>query len=193
VDGSLARSRGGLGLGLALVKGLVELHGGTVEAASEGRGRGTEITLRLPLVERSPEESGPVGSSQNTGGGQRILVIEDNRDAAETLGMFLQIFGHEVALAFNGPEGVAAARTFFPTVVLCDLGLPGGMDGFAVARALRQEPGLEAAYLIALTGYGKDEDRRRSQEAGFDRHLVKPVEVDALQAVLANLERPAKR
>jgi CheY-like chemotaxis protein len=117
----------------------------------------------------------------------RILVIEDNRDAAESMKTLLRLIGHPVETAYAGASGVDAARTFHPQVVLCDIGLPGGMDGYAVARALRQEPALASAYLIALTGYAQEEDQRYAREAGFDRHMAKPVDVAELQAVLASL------
>jgi signal transduction histidine kinase/ActR/RegA family two-component response regulator len=178
-DTSLDRSRGGLGLGLALVKGLVELHGGTVQAASEGAGRGAEFILRLPQERELPALSEtpppPIGPSKRL----RILVVEDNRDSAETLRMFLELFGYEVTVAHSGPDGVATAKKGRPDVVLCDIGLP-GMDGFAVANALRHDPTTASARLIAVTGYGQEEDRRRALAAGFDDHLVKPVDPEVL-------------
>jgi CheY-like chemotaxis protein len=180
-----ARSRGGLGLGLALVKGLLDLHGGSVQAASEGPGRGSEITIRLPS-ECPPEQPKPRGrSSKVVERTYRILVIEDNRDAAESMKMLLGLVGHRVEAAYTGATGVEAARAFHPQVVLCDIGLPGGMDGYAVAQALRQE--FSSAHLIALTGYGQQEDRCRACETGFDHHMTKPVDFDELQAVLASL------
>ncbi|WP_437909054.1 PAS domain-containing protein [Sorangium sp. So ce327] len=185
-DQGLARSKGGLGLGLALVKGLVELHGGTVAAHSEGIGRGSVFTLRLPLAapvarDLSAASDGEEASRQ----GVRVLVIEDNHDAAESLEMLLTLSGYDVETAFDGPTGLTAARTRPPDVVLCDLGLPGGMDGYDVARAIRAEPSLASTRLVALSGYGQDEDRRRSREAGFDRHLVKPAEDTALMEALS--------
>jgi signal transduction histidine kinase len=179
---SLDRSRGGLGVGLAVVKGLVEMHGGEVEAHSEGSGKGAEIAIRLPvatggLVVADPEETAaPCGS-------RRVLVVEDNADAALTMRDFLELSGHEVQLAASGTDGVQAARDFHPEVVLCDIGLP-GMDGFEVAAALRRDPTTSSAKLIAVTGYGGAEDRRRSKEAGFDLHLTKPVDPAQLRAVL---------
>ncbi len=179
---SLDRSRGGLGVGLAVVKGLVEMHGGEVEAHSEGPGRGTELAIRLPVAIAVPAATGREESA-TPGGARRILVVEDNADAALTLRDFLELSGHEVQLAASGADGVQAARDFHPEIVLCDIGLP-GMDGFEVAAALRSDPTTSAARLIAVTGYGGDEDRRRSKEAGFDLHLTKPVDPAQLRSVL---------
>jgi signal transduction histidine kinase/CheY-like chemotaxis protein len=175
-DHSLERTKGGLGVGLAVVKGLVELHGGEVEARSAGAGRGAQFTILLPIA-AAAEEAGTRAS------GRRVLVVEDNPDAAETMRDFLVLSGHEVELAHSGTEGVAAARQFHPEVVLCDLGLP-EMDGFAVATALRRDPATRGVRLIAVTGYGRDEDRRRSKEAGFDLHLTKPVDPAQLARLL---------
>jgi len=189
-DRSLDRSRGGLGLGLALVKGLVELHGGKVRASSEGVGKGTELSIWLPLHDPATAPPAVPTSNHAVPARCRILVIEDNPDAATSMRMLLTLTGHEVALAYSGPEGVTAARQFNPDVVLCDIGLPGGMDGYAVARALRQELGMACAYLVAMTGYGQDGDKQLSSEAGFDVHLTKPVDFDRLQRLLA--EAPAR-
>ncbi|MGK3992513.1 PAS domain S-box protein [Sorangium sp. So ce1024] len=187
-DRSLDRSRGGLGLGLALVKGIVELHGGAVSAESAGTGRGTEIVLRLPLshgpelsIERAAPPSGVDSRSL------RILIIEDNQDAAETLQALLAMDGHRVDVALSGHAGVEAARSSRPDVILCDIGLPGGMDGYAVARALKGKgsEGLSPSLMIALTGYGQEDDRRRALEAGFDLHVVKPFEPTSLSTLLA--------
>jgi signal transduction histidine kinase/ActR/RegA family two-component response regulator len=185
-DHSLDRARGGLGVGLAVVKGLVEMHGGEVAARSQGPGQGSELTLRLPLLQRSiaadearPELAAEAAHSTT----RRILVVEDNADAAATMRDFLELSGHEVELATSGADGVQAARHFHPEVVLCDLGLP-GMNGFEVAEELRRDPSTRSARLIAVTGYGRDEDRRRSKEAGFDLHLTKPVDPVQLKALL---------
>jgi CheY-like chemotaxis protein len=163
---------------------LVELHGGgEVHAASAGPGCGAEFTVRLPV------ESEPAALSEMpTGSGRtarhlRILVVEDNRDAADSLGMLLELYGYEVRAAYSGPDGVKAAEQWQPDVVLCDIGLP-GLDGYGVASRLRQNPTTANARLIAVTGYGTEDDQRRSREVGFDAHLVKPVEPDALQGVL---------
>jgi CheY-like chemotaxis protein len=193
-DRSMERSRGGLGLGLALVKGLVALHGGEVRAHSEGTGRGAEFVVLLPLAEADPRASGsqesPCGSSGGVEDGPkdlhsaRILIIEDNPDAAETLRDLLKLSGYEVAVALSGPAGIETARQFRPTVVLCDLGLP-EMDGYAVATALRRDPVTASARLIALSGYAQEEDRRRAMAAGFDAHLGKPLDPAELQRWLA--------
>jgi len=186
-DRSLDRAKGGLGVGLAVVKGLIEMHGGEVQAHSEGVGKGAEFTLRLPMdtaaagEELEPAAAEAAAPARN--GHRRILVVEDNPDAAATLRDFLELSGHEVALASSGIDGVAAAREFHPEVVLCDLGLP-GMDGFQVASELRRDPTTSSAKLIAVTGYGGDEDRRRSKEAGFDMHLTKPVDPAQLRRLL---------
>jgi len=180
-DRSLDRSGGGLGLGLSVARGLVQLHGGTIEAASAGPGRGAEITFRLPLEPELPALTRTPHSVPPPRKRLRVLVVEDNRDSAESLRLLLEAFGNEVAVAHSGPEGLAAAKAMRPDVVLCDIGLP-GLDGFGVAAALRQSPETAAARLIAVTGYGDEEDRRRSREAGFDVHLVKPVEPERLLA-----------
>jgi len=177
---SLDRSMGGLGVGLAVVKGLIDLHGGEVTARSEGEGKGAEFTLSLPLTSRVPvQEPEAVAALE----GRRILVVEDNPDAAATMRDFLELSGHEVELASSGADGVEAARQFHPEVVLCDIGLP-GMDGFAVAAELRRDPTTADAQLIAVTGYGRDEDRRRSKAAGFDLHLTNPVDPAQLRQVI---------
>jgi PAS domain S-box-containing protein len=182
-DRSLDRSRGGLGLGLALVKGLVELHGGSVRAQSDGPGSGSELTVRLPTAvpaePRADRADGPIASGRSL----RVLVIEDHQDSAESLRMLLRLYGHRVEIARTGLDGVEAARAFRPDVVLCDIGLPGGMDGYAVARALRSDSN-QAAVLIALSGYGQDDDRRQSRQAGFDRHLTKPVDPVVLKQLI---------
>jgi signal transduction histidine kinase/ActR/RegA family two-component response regulator len=181
---SLQRSRGGLGLGLALVKGLTELHGGSVRAGSAGPGQGSEFSLCLPAAadEAAPREVLP--TADPAGAPLRILVIEDNRDAAEVLRVLLELARHQVVVAHTGPSGIEAARQFRPDVILCDLGLP-GMDGLAVARQLRADPTTATARLVALTGYGSRDDQQRAREAGFDRHLTKPVEPEDLQRALA--------
>jgi len=182
--GKVGGGLGGMGLGLALVKSLVEMHGGTIEAASEGAGRGSTFTLRLPLAPMR-EETAPRSTAPGPRP-HRILIVEDNVDAAESLRLFLDLTGHEVTVAHDGAEGVARARDTQPEVVLCDIGLPGEMDGYAVARALRSDPELSVTRLIALTGYGQAEDRRLASEAGFDLHLTKPTDPDALLRVLAS-------
>ena len=183
-DRSLDRPRGGIGLGLSLVKALVELHGGEVRAFSRGEGRGSEFTVLLPTV--NPPISSTVGSVSEphaVGTPLRVLVVEDNEDAAETLCDLLEIEGHQVEVVFDGLTALEAARRFDPDLVLCDIGLP-GMDGYAVAAALRVNPTTRAARLVAVTGYGRDEDRRRSAEAGFEVHLTKPLHAGELQRVM---------
>jgi CheY-like chemotaxis protein len=182
-DKSLDRSRGGLGLGLSLVKGLVELHGGEVQAASAGPGTGAEFTVRLPLEQEPAALSASPSEPQPSGKHFRILVVEDNKDAANSLSILLEVLGHEVRVAYTGPAGVEVAREWRPDVVLCDIGLP-GLDGYGVARELRLNPTTARVRLLALTGYGQEEDRRRSREAGFDHHLVKPADPDELRKLL---------
>lgn len=182
---TLDRSRGGLGLGLALVKGLVELHGGTVTAHSEGEGRGSEVTISLPLAAAARTGLAVGPAPRPVGPARRVLVIEDNVDSAETLREVLELSAHEVATAYSGPEGVEKARQYRPDVVLCDIGLP-GLDGYGVARALRADPDpeLSSSFIVALSGYALPEDVQRSREAGFDRHLAKPPSMDALETLL---------
>jgi PAS domain S-box-containing protein len=182
-DRSLARSRGGLGLGLALVKGLAQLHGGAVAAASEGPGQGAEFTVRLPLEGEPTALAESPTAPTRAGKPMRVLVVEDNRDAAESLRMLLELLGHEVRVAYTGPQGVQAAQGWRPDIVLCDLGLP-GLDGYGVARELRLNPTTAQVRLLAVSGYGAEEDRVRSRQAGFDAHLVKPADPAELQRLL---------
>jgi PAS domain S-box-containing protein len=186
-DRTLDRSQGGLGIGLTLVKTLVELHGGTVEADSGGPGQGSEFVVRLPLGREAgapaPVTGQAAGAGSAPGSPLRVLVVDDNRDAAESLAVLLRLWGHEVRTAHDGQSGLKAACSYRPQFVFLDIGLP-GLDGYAVARRLREEfaAGMR---LVAMTGYGQEEDRRRSHAAGFDRHLVKPVELESLREVLA--------
>jgi signal transduction histidine kinase len=188
-DRSLARSRGGLGLGLALVKGLAELHGGSVLATSAGPGLGSTFVIELPLHPDTVDKPPVAEAVEQKGQPFRILVIEDNRDAAESTRMLLTLIGHEVKIAHTGESGIRLAHDFLPQVILCDIGLPGGLSGYDVARRLRQEPGLSGTYLIALTGYGRDEDQQQTQAAGFDVHFTKPVDFVILQRTLNSLPR----
>ena len=186
-DRSLDRSRGGLGLRLAQSRGWSRLHEGTIDASSAGPGLGSEFNIRLPL--QANPETKPLEQevAQTEFQAFRILVIEDNRDAAESTRMLLSLIGHEVQTAHTGEAGLALARTFHPNVILCDIGLPGGMNGYDVAKRIRQEPELKSAHIIALTGYGRDEDHQQTQAAGFDLHLIKPVEFSNLRRTLATL------
>ena len=191
---SLDRSQGGLGIGLTLVRSLVEMHGGTVEAHSEGLGHGAEFVVRLPLLPdlrlRRPDAAlgGDGEGVAAKSPGRRILVVDDNKDSADSLAMLLQVLGHEVRTAYSGPNAVKVALAFVPELVLLDIGMP-GMDGYEVARRLRGEAILQKTLLVAQTGWGQEEDRFRALQAGFDHHLVKPVELTALQTLLAQMER----
>lgn len=188
-DNSLERSRGGLGLGLALTKGLIELHDGEIRAFSEGLGKGAEFTISLPCTKppqaarKGPEASEPAANQE------RILLIDDRRDAILPLQQMLRMDGHTVAVAEDGAAGVAKATEFQPRVVLCDIGLPGEMNGYAVCRALRSLPVTADAYLVAVTGYGHDEAKREAKEAGFDYHVTKPVGKATLRDLLAKRPR----
>jgi PAS domain S-box-containing protein len=182
-DTSLDRSKGGLGLGLALVKGLVEMHGGTVSAVSEGLGHGAEFTVRFPLEHATPVVEASRGGAAPGGRARRVLIIEDNVDAAETLREVLEFGGHVVEVAYIGTVGIQLARAFQPDVVLCDIGLP-GMDGYEVARAIRIDPLLRHMRLVALTGYAAPDDVARAREAGFDRHVAKPPSLQEIEEAL---------
>jgi PAS domain S-box-containing protein len=187
IDRSLERSQGGLGIGLTLVKRLVEMHGGTVEARSAGEGHGSEFIVRLPaLAQPSSELVTPPPIAAEPVQGRRILVVDDNRDAATSLSMLLQITGNETYMAHDGAEALEAAQEHRPEVMLLDLGLP-IMNGYEVCRRVREQPWGREMVLIALTGWGQEEDRRRSSEVGFDAHMVKPVEYDALTSLLDSL------
>jgi len=176
------RPVGGLGIGLTLSRRLVELHGGTIAASSEGHGRGAQFTVRLPVEMTATPPPPPVAPGPERS--RTVLIVEDNDDARESLRLLLETLGHRVIEAGDGPRGLALALHHRPEVVLVDLGLP-GMDGYEVARALRATPGGKTAALIAVTGYGQAEDRRRSSEAGFDAHLVKPVSQSLLAGLIA--------
>jgi PAS domain S-box-containing protein len=182
-DKSLDRSSGGLGLGLALVKGLIELHGGAVHAESLGKGRGSTFTLRLPTAPAPARRyDEPLFASPSEK--RRIVIIEDNIDAAESLCMLLSMVGHDVSTAATGTDGINLVRAERPDVVICDIGLPGGVTGYDVARAIRASA-KRGPYLIALTGYGRDDDKKRAADAGFDVHLTKPIAPATLELLIA--------
>jgi signal transduction histidine kinase len=184
-DCTIDRAQGGLGIGLTLVRALVEMHGGSVTAFSAGLDQGSEFTVRLPLGEQRSRAVDTVDAVRLTSS-RRVLVVDDNADAAESLALLLRLSGHQVETVHDGPAALAAARVHRPEVVLLDLGLP-GMDGYEVARRLRAETLADDIFLVALTGYGREEDRRRSHAAGFHRHLVKPVAPADLHDLLAGL------
>jgi two-component system CheB/CheR fusion protein len=185
-DHTLARSHGGLGLRLAMVKGLVELHGGEVSADSEGIGKGAEFTVRLPLDQHAPDDAAPLPVSRPAGAGRRVLVIEDNVDAATSLRQALALDGHLVETAYNGAEGLEKLRAVHPEIVLCDIGLP-GMSGYEVARSIRADVAFGKVVLVAVTGYSQPDEVARAKEAGFDEHLTKPPSVDKLRELLSLL------
>ena len=178
---TMDRAHGGLGLGLAMVKGLVELHGGAVRITSAGPGQGTEVSVSLPLTEVAPRAARVSESALRRS--RRVLVIEDNLDSADTLKYALELGGGQVEVAYDGPTGLDLARKFHPEVVICDIGLP-GMDGYAVARAVRADGELRDEYLVALSGYAQAEDRQRAMEAGFNRHIAKPTSLEQLAQLL---------
>lgn len=184
VDHASARSEGGLGIGLALVKQLVELHGGAITATSEGLGKGSEFTVRLPAARRPaptiPEPTKPI----EVKGKAQILVVDDNVDTVRGMAILLNLAGHEVVAAHDGPAAIEVARTCRPQIILLDLGLP-GMSGYEVARRLRQEQASRDALIIAVSGYGQEEDRHRTRAAGFDHHLIKPISYDELFTLFA--------
>ena len=183
-DASLDRSQGGLGLGLALVKGLVEMHGGEVHAHSDGLGQGAEFVIELPLDQSAGKEPS-TSPARPEARCRRVLVIEDNRDAADSLREVLEFGAHVIEVAYNGPDGLHRARTFNPEIVLCDIGLP-GMDGYEVARAFRADPALKDVFLVALSGYAQPDDLQRARDAGFDKHLAKPSSLEKLEELLAD-------
>jgi len=193
VDKSLERTHGGLGIGLTLVRRLVEMHGGTVTAESAFPGGGSRFTVSLPAAEREPEceperKSAPPTphgpAAARTRQGRRILVVDDNVDSTLSMAMMLRLLGNTTATAHDGVEALEVAERFRPEVVLLDLGMP-RLNGYDVARRLRMEPWAEDVLLIALTGWGQEHERRKTMEAGFDHHLVKPVDVEVLKRILA--------
>jgi PAS domain S-box-containing protein len=180
---SLGRSEGGLGVGLTIVRRLVELHGGSVSARSEGPGQGSEVTVRLPALEEKAEPPAEPPAPAPRRASARILIVDDNKDLALGLGRMLRFLGHEVETVFDGPDGVEAARRGRPDVILLDIGLP-TMDGYEVARTLRGDADLSGVLIIAISGYGQEEDRRRSLESGMDHHLTKPVDARTIAELI---------
>jgi CheY-like chemotaxis protein len=186
LDTSLERTRDGLGIGLTLVKALTEMHAGRVDVRSEGLGRGSEFEVRLPTLEEPPPARAPATEAVSTpaGGGRRILIVDDNFDGADSLAMLLEELGHETRQAHDGLAAIAEVERMRPDAVLLDIGLP-KLNGYEVCRRIRDQPWGKNITLIALTGWGQDDDRNRSQEAGFDAHLVKPVDHERLMKLLA--------
>jgi CheY-like chemotaxis protein len=194
VDRNLDRSQGGLGIGLALVRQLVEMHGGTIASASAGLGKGSTFTVRLPLLPR--EETPPAPSEEAAMHSEaepsqvtplRVLVVDDNVASAQTTGWMLELIGHTPTLAHDGIEALATARTLQPDVILLDIGLP-GMNGYDVCRELRKDPRFKNTILIAQTGWGQERDRQEAHEAGFDHHLTKPVRFEQFSELLGARE-----
>lgn len=193
VDRKMERTGGGLGIGLALVQGLVEMHGGSVMAASAGIGKGSQFTVRLPIVPAPKQPASTPASEPRSPSGppRRILVVDDNRDAAESMAEMLRLLGHTVDVAYDGLHAVAQAATFRPEVVLMDVGMP-SLNGLDATRRIRAQPGGKEMTIIALTGFGQASDRLRSSQAGCDGHLVKPVTFDALNQLLTRLKAPTR-
>jgi PAS domain S-box-containing protein len=193
IDATLDRSQGGLGIGLTLVKNLVELHGGRVEARSEGPDRGSEFIVRLPALAKASDGSeDPRAKPEAQGRKMRVLVVDDSRDAAMSIRILLEISGHNVRLAHDGLAALDAYREYRPDIVLLDLGLP-RMSGYDVARQLRLEPVEKAPVIVAVSGYGQEEDKRRAIEAGFDFHMTKPVDPARLVALIASAPSLSRR
>jgi len=187
-DRSLDRTQGGLGIGLTVVRRLVSMQGGSVVVHSEGMKKGSEFVVRLPRVTANAVASVPAEAPRHNDTAYRVLIVDDYADAAISMAALLKVDGQDVRVAHDGPAALEMARDFKPRIVLLDIGLP-GMNGFEVARALRAEPATRDCLLVAVSGYGQAEDQRQSQEAGFDRHLVKPVDLMVLQEIFDNLRQ----
>jgi PAS domain S-box-containing protein len=189
VDRTLKRAQGGLGIGLALARSLVELHGGGIEAKSSGLNQGSEFVVRIPLSSRAPAALKPEGPAADPMSGQRVLVVDDSRDGADSLAMVLQTLGADPRVAYDGPSALEAMREHRPAIVLLDLGMP-GMDGYEVAARMRADPASQGVLLIALTGFGGPAERSRAERAGFDDHCVKPVDPARLRLLLTTKSKP---
>jgi len=190
VESRLTRSRGGLGVGLGLVQRLIEMHGGTVAAHSAGPGHGSSFVVTLPLTIAATPSSEPAATpgdgAAQANGGRRVLVVDDNEDAAVSLAALLRLSGHEARTVHDPFETLAVAEAERPEIILLDIGMP-GLDGYQLARRIRSEPWGRETVLVAVTGWGREEDRQRSRDEGFDRHLVKPVDANVLAGLLASL------
>jgi CheY-like chemotaxis protein len=187
-DSAAAKVQGGLGIGLTMSRALVELHGGSIDARSEGAGCGSEFTVRLPLLEQQQEQLQPrsaaaANAAPTTLAGRRLLIVDDNRDAADSLGLLLSARGAEVRVAYGGKEALAVLDTWAPHSAILDIGMP-EMDGCQLAERIRHDPRHSSLHLVALTGWGQSADRARTQACGFDAHLTKPADIDALAAIL---------
>jgi CheY-like chemotaxis protein len=193
---ALGRAEGGLGVGLSLVRGLVSLHGGSVKALSDGPGRGSEFIVRIPVG--TPLESSNIEATQNvpvSGAGLKILVVDDSRDAADTCAILLELSGHHVQTAYTGRQALDLAETFRPHVLLLDIGLP-DLDGYQLAKKVRESSWGRGTVLVAVTGWGQEEDRHRAFEAGFDHHLTKPIAEETVESLIQSLgtaSRTSKR
>jgi two-component system CheB/CheR fusion protein len=192
-DGGLARTEGGLGVGLTLARRIVEMHGGTIEASSQGVGYGATFAVRLPALEPAPAEaqagSAGNGTQPTAVQARTVLVVDDNQDAADSVATLIELRGHRVWVTYDGPSALAIAAERSPEVVLLDIGLP-GMNGYEVATRLRDLAATRSSTIVALTGYGQEQDRRRSAQARFDAHLVKPVDAETLYELIETA-RPA--
>ena len=189
---TLDRAEGGLGIGLTLARRLTEMHGGTTAAFSDGHGKGSEFVVRIPLLTDGSAIAATLaakstdGKKPGTPAGKQILVVDDNRDAANTMALLLRKWGHDVNMAYDGHEALTAAETHKPDLILLDIGLP-GRDGYEVARLIRAQPALSRTTIVALTGYGTEKDRQQSRAAGFDEHIIKPVDFTRLRELLETL------
>ena len=195
VDTSLARSGGGLGIGLTVVRRVLEMHGGSIEAHSAGLGRGSEFVVRLPVasfVDAQPDETGAAIDAAPNLAGRRVLIVDDNADLAETLAQIVVGWGHEVAIAGDAPSALALVRDFQPDAALIDIGLP-GVTGYEVARRIRADVFDRDLQLVAITGYGRPEDRDAARAAGFDAHMTKPVALNRLREILQRNLAPGGR